>query len=120
MIRLSLMLLCLILAAAAAGRYRAEVAVRKTRQEISQLEAQKARANEDIALLRAEIAYLESPERLAQLATTMTALTPLTGAQFMTAREFVAAFSVEPGLAAENAGDVVAVDVASISSTAAW
>ena len=120
MIRLSLMLLCLILAAAAAGRYRAEVAVRETRSEILQLERQKAKAHAEIALLRAEIAYLESPERLAQLAATMTSLTPLTGAQFMTAHEFVAAFSVTPERSAENAGDVQAVDLASVSSPVAW
>lgn len=120
MTRLSLMLLCLILAAAAAGRYRAEVAVRETRSEILRLERQKARAHEEIALLRAEIAYLESPERLAQLADTMTSLTPLTGAQFMTAREFVAAFSAEPERAAANPGEARAVDVASVSSPAAW
>jgi hypothetical protein len=115
------MLLCLILAAAAAGRYRAEVAVRETRAEILRLERQKARAQEEIALLRAEIAYLESPERLAHLAATMTSLTPLTGAQFMTAREFVAAFAVEPQSAAMHArGGATAVDVASAAPVAAW
>lgn len=103
MIRASLMLLCLILAAAAAGRYRAEVAARETRSEIRRLQADKRQALDDIQLLRAEIAYLESPERLAGLAARYTSLEPLTGAQLLTAREFLVAFAADGAPVAANA-----------------
>lgn len=92
MLRLTMLLLCLILAGAAAGRYKAEAAVRETRHEIRKLDQVKAEEASKIQVLRAEVAYLESPERLASIAGSATNLEPLSGAQLMTADEFVAAF----------------------------
>ncbi len=92
MLRVTMLLLCLILAAAAAGRYKAEAAVRETRNELRELEQAKSKELTRIQVLRAEVAYLESPERLAAIATKMTDLEPLTGAQLLTADDFKVAF----------------------------
>ena len=92
MIRITMLFLCLLLAAAAAGRYKAEVSVRESRQDIQKLQKEKAQELRKIQTLRAEIAYLESPERLAKIAVKTTDLQPLTGAQLLTADQFVAAF----------------------------
>jgi len=112
------MLLCLILTAAAAGRYRAEVAARETRSEIRRLQLDKQQAVDDIQLLRAEIAYLESPDRLAKLAARYTSLEPLSGAQLLTARDFLVAFASDrapvasqaPGAERAQPVDVAALD----------
>ncbi len=93
MMRLTMILLCLMLAAAAAGRYQAEAAVRETRSELQRLDRAKIRELTEIQLLRAEVAYLESPERLAAIATKVTDLEPLSGAQLLTAEDFGVAFS---------------------------
>lgn len=93
MMRLTMILLCVLLAAAAAGRYQAEAAVRETRGELKRLDRAKSEEITSIQLLRAEVAYLESPERLAEVASRMTDLEPLSGAQLMTADEFEVAFS---------------------------
>jgi len=92
MIRITMIFLCLILAGAAAGRYQAEVRVKQKREEIRALESAKARELAEIQLLRAEIAYLEGPERLADIAEKVTSLKPLTGKQLMTADDFAIAF----------------------------
>lgn len=105
MVRITMILLCFLLAAAAAGRYQAEVSVRQVRQEIDQLDSARARELSQIQVLRAEIAYLESPERLAKIAAQVTDLEPLTGAQLMTADEFLVAFGEAPAISdAEQAG----------------
>ncbi len=105
MLRITMLLLCLILAAAAAGRYKAEAAVRETRNELRQLEQTKSQELTRIQVLRAEVAYLESPERLAAIAEKMTDLEPLTGAQLMTADDFKVAFGdgTTPGTASSPA-----------------
>lgn len=92
MVRLTMILLCFLLAAAAWGRYRAEASVREARREIQELERAEAKETSQVQVLRAEIAYLESPERLATIARRVTALQPLSGRQVMTADEFLAAF----------------------------
>ncbi len=92
MIRITMLFLCFLLAAAAAGRYKAEVSVRETRQDIYKLQQEKAQELRKIQTLRAEIAYLESPERLAKIAEKKTDLRPLVGAQLLTADQFVAVF----------------------------
>lgn len=97
MVRLTMLLLCLLLAAAAAGRYQAEVAVRDARQSIRTLGAEKASEMQQIQMLRAEIAYLENPERLATLARKLTDLRPLSADQLMTADDFRLAFAPEGG-----------------------
>ncbi len=92
MIRVTMIFLCLILAAAAAGRYQAEVRVKEKREQLRTLESLKAKEIAEIKLLRAEIAYLESPNRLAVIAEKATTLKPLTGAQLLTADDFAVAF----------------------------
>lgn len=96
MMRLTMILLCFLLAAAAAGRYKAEAAVRETRLELRRLEHAKTLETSSIQALRAEVAYLESPERLAGVADAVTDLKPLSGAQLLTAEDFVASFGGEP------------------------
>ncbi|MEL7487060.1 MAG: hypothetical protein AAGJ87_07590 [Pseudomonadota bacterium] len=96
MIRTSMILLCLVLGAAAAGRYQAEVRVKKMRQEIQQLEAERSSELSKIRLLRAEVAYLESPERLAVIAERATKLEQMTSAQLLTADDFIIAFGDAP------------------------
>ncbi len=92
MMRLTMIMLCFILAAAAAGRYQAEAAVRETRNELRRLDHVKSQELTSIQVLRAEVAYLESPERLATVAAKITDLEPLSGAQLMTADDFRLAF----------------------------
>jgi len=92
MLKFTMLLLCLILAGAAAGRYKAEAAVRDMRGELRQLDGEKAAELSKIQVLRAEVAYLESPERLSAIAEKMTNLEPLTGAQLLTADDFHLAF----------------------------
>lgn len=96
MVRLTMLLLCLLLAAAAAGRYQAEVAVRESRKEIEALKAARTSELQQIQTLRAEIAYLESPERLAALAAKLTDLEPLAADQLMSAADFRVAFGGAP------------------------
>jgi hypothetical protein len=105
-----MILLCFLLLAAAAGRYKAEVSVREAKRELKALEDAKAQELSMIKVLRAEVAYLESPERLAKIAARHTDLGPLTGTQLMTADEFVLALAGAPAqdLAREApAGDVI-------------
>lgn len=95
MIRITTIFLCVLLAAAAFGRYRAEVSVRELRQDIKEIEISQVEEVRAIQMLRAEIAYLENPERLAKVANAKTDLRPSTGDQMMNAREFAAAFGGE-------------------------
>jgi hypothetical protein len=97
MVRLTMILLCFLLAAAAWGRYRAEASVREARREIQELGQAQAKEISQVQVLRAEIAYLESPERLAKIARSVTDLEPLSGRQLMTADEFLVAFGDEAG-----------------------
>lgn len=103
MVRLTMLLLCLLLAAAAAGRYQAEIAVRESRKEIESLKAKRATELQQIQTLRAEIAYLENPERLAILASKLTDLKPVSASQLMSASEFRVAFSSEADIPLEQA-----------------
>ena len=89
MMRLSMIFLVLILIGAAAGRYRAEVEMRHMRGEIRKLENARQEAASDIVVLRAEIAYLESPARLARIAGLVTSLQPLNSKQMMRRDEFL-------------------------------
>lgn len=102
MVRLTMLLLCLLLAGAAAGRYQAEVAVRDSRKEIESLKAQRSSELQQIQTLRAEIAYLESPERLAALAAKLTDLRPLSAEQLMSAADFHLAFGDMPSQAGQT------------------
>ena len=110
MLRVMMLLLCLVLAAAAAGRYQAEVRVREARRELKAIDAEKQKALTEIQVLKAEIAYLEGPERLAAVAERHTDLRPVSGAQLVTADEFLAMIGAretprsEPN---EGEGDVI-------------
>lgn len=115
MLRLTMILLCFVLAAAAAGRYKAEAAVRETRSELRRLEAVKADELDRIQVLRAEVAYLESPERLAGVAQKATNLEPLSGAQLLSAHDFLVAFSATPDKGAPTPASE-RVEVAQIES----
>ncbi len=88
MIRIATIFLCMLLAAAAAGRYRAEVSVKETRAEIKRLEISKAQELESIQMLRAEVAYLENPNRLSKIAQAKTDLRPSVQDQLLNARQF--------------------------------
>ena len=101
MIRVSMIFLVLLLFGAAAGRYRAEVSVREARTEIGAMEAAKQSELREIQMLRAEIAYLENPDRLSKIADIATDLEPLSSRQLLTADDFVLAFARRPVPAAD-------------------
>ncbi len=90
MIRITTIFLCVLLAAAAFGRYRAEVSVRELREDIEKIETSQVEELRSIQMLRAEIAYLENPERLAKVAEAKTDLRPSNGEQLVNATEFAA------------------------------
>ena len=92
MIRITTIFLCLLLAVAAAGRYRAEESVREIRNDIEKLEQERKIEEQRISTLRADIAYLESPERLAKIAKAKTTLRAPETAQFLTASDYIASF----------------------------
>jgi len=89
MIRITTIFLCMLLAAAAAGRYRAEVSVKEARSELKRLEISKWEELRSIQMLRAEVAYLENPDRLSKIAEAKTELRPSSREQLLTARQFV-------------------------------
>ena len=88
MIRIATIFLCMLLAAAAAGRYRAEVSVKETRAELKRLEISKTEELQSIQMLRAEVAYLENPNRLSKIAEAKTDLRPSVQDQLLNARQF--------------------------------
>lgn len=88
MIRIATIFLCMLLAAAAAGRYRAEVSVKETRAELKRLEISKTEELQSIQMLRAEVAYLENPNRLSKIADAKTDLRPSVQDQLLNARQF--------------------------------
>jgi hypothetical protein len=77
-----------LLAAAAFGRYRAEVSVRELREDIERIETSQLEELRTIQMLRAEIAFLENPERLSKVAAAKTDLRPSSGDQLVNAPEF--------------------------------
>lgn len=95
MIRITTIFLCILLAAAAFGRYRAEVSVRELRKDIESLETSQIEELRSIQMLRAEIAFLENPDRLARVAEAKTDLRPSGADQIVNARQFAANFSDE-------------------------
>ena len=111
MIRITTIFLCVVLAAAAFGRYRAEVSVRELREDVGRIETAQVEELRAIQMLRAEIAYLENPERLAKVANLETDLRPSNGDQLVNAREFAAAFGSGDYFAEDDAdtpsGDVI-------------
>lgn len=110
MIRITTIFLCVLLAAAAFGRYRAEVSVRELRKDIERIETSQAEETRAVQMLRAEIAYLENPDRLAKIAGVKTDLRPSSSGQIVTAREFAAMMGDEEYIAEEAPapeGDVI-------------
>lgn len=111
MIRITTIFLCVLLAAAAFGRYRAEVSVRELRKDIERIETSQVEELRSIQMLRAEIAFLENPDRLAKVAEAKTDLRPSTAEQVVNARQFAANFSGDDMLAPEDTltpeGDVI-------------
>ncbi|MEM1397240.1 MAG: hypothetical protein AAGH38_07310 [Pseudomonadota bacterium] len=94
--RISLIILCVVLFAAAAGRYSAEASTQALDRKISKLELQKARQERSIQMLTAEVAMLETPARLQQLAEEMTDLAPPSSDRLLAGREFFLAFGSGP------------------------
>ena len=80
------------LAAAVAGRYRAEIAVKSTEDEIGVVETAIEDAEREVRALETSKAYLERPERLEKIALDGTDLEPLSHTQIVSAAEFVAQF----------------------------
>ncbi|MEM9015012.1 MAG: hypothetical protein AAGB02_07880 [Pseudomonadota bacterium] len=74
MLRITTFFLCLLLAGAAAGRYKAEGSVVEARKELRRIEAEKVDETHRIQILKAEIAYLENPDRLQKIADARTKL----------------------------------------------
>ncbi|WP_428407996.1 cell division protein FtsL [Hyphococcus sp.] len=111
MIRITTIFLCVLLAAAAFGRYRAEVSVRELREDIENIETSQVEELRSIQMLRAEIAYLENPDRLAKVAASKTDLRPSDMDQLVNAREFAALIGGADYVAEEDApapdGDVI-------------
>lgn len=111
MIRITTIFLCVLLAAAAFGRYRAEVSVRELRKDIERIETSQVEELRSIQMLRAEIAYLENPDRLTKVAEAKTDLRPSTAEQVVNARQFAASFSGDDLPAIEGGptpeGDVI-------------
>jgi cell division protein FtsL len=93
MFRITTIFLCVLLAAAAVGRYRAEQSVQKTRMELERLETARLDEVQQIQLLRAEVAYLENPERLAKIARAKTDLRPSEPVQMVSVQQFVVAMT---------------------------
>ncbi len=90
MIRISTIFFCLLLAAAAVGRYRAEASVRAERAEIDQIEQGIKQEQARISKLQLEVEVLESPKRLAQLGAANKNLQPIQPHQVLTAEKFAA------------------------------
>jgi len=101
----------MLLAAAAFGRYRAEVSVRELHEDIEDIEASMVDEQRAVQMLRAEIAYLENPERLAKVAAAKTDLRPSSSDQIVNAREFAALIGDETYLADEEAAPAPDSDV---------
>ena len=95
MIRFSTIFFCLILAAAAVGRYRAEAGVRAERDNISRIEQQIDRQRAKISKLQLEVEVLESPKRLTELGATRDGLRPIQPRQVLTAEKFAALMGEE-------------------------
>ncbi len=106
MIRITTIFLCMLLAAAAAGRYRAEVSVKEARSELKRLEISKSEELRSIQMLRAEVAYLENPDRLSKIAEAKTGLRPSARDQLLTARQFAVIMNGVDGEADAEAAPV--------------
>ncbi len=96
MMRISTIFFCILLAAAAAGRYRAEANVRAYKAEIRKIESEIEAHEEKISELDIQVESLEGSERLLrQLTVQRMSLASVKPYQLQTAREFAGVISVE-------------------------
>ncbi len=91
MFRLTSIFLCALFLAAVAGRYSAEESVSAAQEALEQLDAEYADEARRVQMLRAEIAYLEGPERLAKVARATTDLRPPAPDALLSAQQFKSA-----------------------------
>ena len=91
MFRITSIFLCALFLAAVAGRYSAEESVSSAQEALERLEVEHAEEMRRVQMLRAEIAYLESPERLAKVARATTDLAPPEPGSLLTAQQFKSA-----------------------------
>ena len=87
MIRITTIFFCLVLAAAAAGRYQAEAKLRADRDEVRRLDQQIDTQSDIIKDLQLEVEVLESAPRLTRLAQENLALNALQPEQLVTVQE---------------------------------
>lgn len=115
MFRITSIFLCALFLAAVAGRYSAEESVSAAHEALGQLDVEYAEEARRVQMLRAEIAYLESPERLAKVARATTDLRPPPPDALLTAQQFQSAmigdeFKPAPGAPTDNAiGNAIAM-----------
>ena len=95
MFRITTIFLCVLFLAAVAGRYSAEESVRATEKELERLNSEYTEEARQVQMLRAEIAYLENPDRLAKIARAKTDLRPPEPNEILTARQFRSAMAGE-------------------------
>ncbi len=91
MFRITSIFLCALFLAAVAGRYSAEESVSSAQEALERLDVEHAEEMRRVQMLRAEIAYLESPERLAKVARATTDLSPPEPGSLLTAQQFKSA-----------------------------
>lgn len=102
MFRITTIMLCVFFIAAVAGRYSAEESVRSAEEELRRLDVEYAEEVRQVQMLRAEIAYLESPDRLAKIARSKTDLRPPAPDELLSPDEFVTAMTGETEEALEK------------------
>jgi cell division protein FtsL len=102
MFRITTIFLCVLFLAAVAGRYSAEESVRAAQEELERLDAEYAEEARKVQMLRAEVAYLESPDRLAKIARATTDLRPPVAEEMLSAREFRSAMAGEEAAPAQE------------------
>ena len=111
MFRLTSIFLCALFLAAVAGRYSAEESVGAAQEALAQLDVEYADEARRVQMLRAEIAYLEGPERLAKVARATTDLRPPAPEALLNAQQFKSAMIGEDAAPAPTAspvhGDVI-------------
>ncbi|MEM9706332.1 MAG: hypothetical protein AAF850_09690 [Pseudomonadota bacterium] len=89
MTRLFLIIVCL--ASVAFARYQTEARVTDARERIAKIDRQQTEERRQIQLLRTDIAHLERPERLMEIANSLTTLRPTEGVQIISAADFAEA-----------------------------
>lgn len=95
MFRITTIFLCVLFLAAVAGRYSAEESVRAAKEELEKLDTEYAEEVRQVQMLRAEIAYLENPDRLSKIAAAKTDLRPPEATEMLNAKEFRSAMAGE-------------------------